>query len=811
MKKSFLLFLVFLNGFISFSQCDYTFSMIDSFGDSWNGNQMVVIQNGDTLATLYGPATTGPEDTVITLTTGVPFTLEWNVIGMYEGEVVIQVFDQFGTMVYELPAGSFGLAGTTIFSWTPICTPCFGTPDPGATVATDSSLCLGSTATLSMQNLPNGVGITYQWYSSTDGVNYTALVNDTLSTLIVGAGPDTYYYCQLNCSGNTANSTPVLITQSPYTDCYCVPGYFSGTMAGDLISNVEIVGTTLANNTGFVAGGPSYTFFTGQPNYTATLVPSASYSVNISTGEYGSQGYAAWIDYNDDGLFSFDERIGFTENLVGTGLTQGQINDSTTFTISLACNPPAGNHRLRIRGVYFEDGNMIDPCNEYGYGETEDYIVTITAAPSCPSAGNVVEVITTQTTANVSWLLNCSSANVFDVEYGPVGFIQGTGTLLSNQTATILGDTASIVLNGLLDNTEYTIYYRAVCGNESSPWSAGSNFYTLCNAILANGWCESFDSNSLTENCWTILNANQDAITWTTDDIIGPLSGDNAAMINTDVNFGNNDDWLISPQLSLTGGEVLRFHYKVYSDFEPNDFHVLLSTSGLQPANFTDTLMTHVAYNTTYMDTILDLSAYSGNVYLAFQIPAGGLDGWMLFIDDICVYSCLVAGNDGTMTVCKNEPFDLFDGLTGTFNQTGTWYNPSNQAMNSSLDTAGNIPGQFNYSYISSSEFCDADTSVVLVTVDGSCTYSSISELDQDFITIYPNPSAGIFNINVNEFIENKSIEITDINGRKIMSNADFIKGTGSYTVDLSSNRSGLYFIQLSGKTRTNTFKVIKQ
>jgi hypothetical protein len=63
----------------------------------------------------------------------------------------------------------------------------------------------------------------------------------------------------------------------------------------------------------------------------------------------------------------------------------------------------------------------------------------------------------------------------------------------------------------------------------------------------------------------------------------------------------------------------------------------------------------------------------------------------------------------------------------------------------------------------------------------------------------------------VNEFIENKSIEITDINGRKIMSNADFIKGTGSYTVDLSSNRSGLYFIQLSGKTRTNIFKVIKQ
>jgi len=798
--------------FLSTAQCNYTFSVLDSFGDSWNGNQMVVIQNGDTLVTLNGPAAAGPEDTVVTLTTGVACTLEWNVVGSYTGEVGIQVFDQFGNMVYELPFNSSDLAGTTIYSWTPVCTPCFGTPDPGATLATDTTLCAGSTATLSLQNSPNGIGITYQWYSSTDGVNYNAISGDTLSTTVVSAGADQYYYCELNCSGSIGNSSPVLITQSPFTECYCVPQYVNGTNSGDLISNVEILGTTLANNTGFVAGGPAYTFFTGQPNYTATLVPSTSYSVNISTGEWGSQGYAAWIDYNDDGVFTIDERIGYTDGVVGTGLTTGVINDSALFTISLACNPPAGTHRIRIRGAYFQDGNLIDPCSSYGYGETEDYLITITAAPTCPSAGQVVNVITTQTTANVSWLLNCSSANVFDIEYGPVGFIQGSGTVLLNQTVAISSDTASVVLSGLMPNTEYTVYYRAVCGNETSLWSMGGNFYTLCSSIPANGWCESFDDSSSTENCWTILDLNQDGKAWSTDDTSSPLNGNNAAVINTDFNSGNNNDWLISPQLTLTGGEVLRFHYKVQSDIEPNDFNVLLSTSGISPANFTDTLMSHVASNTEYMDTILDLSAYSGNINIAFNIPTGGLDGWILYIDDICVYSCLIAGEDSIMTVCKNEPFDLFDGLAGTFNQTGIWYNPSNQEMSSSLDTAGNIPGQFNYYYISSSEFCTADTSILLVNVDDSCTYSnSLIEIDENNISIFPNPSKGIFNINVSGFDEQKSLIVMDINGREIWNKTNFIQGKGIYQIDLNNQSNGIYFVYVFGKNNSNAYKLIKQ
>ena len=116
-------------------------------------------------------------------------------------------------------------------------------------------------------------------------------------------------------------------------------------------------------------------------------MPSTTYTMSVATGEWGNQGMAAWIDYNDDGVFSATERIGATPGLIGSGVTFGQINATGSFTIALACAPPAGIHRLRVRTVYGTAGVLLSPCTNYQWGETEDYVITIAPAPACPSAG----------------------------------------------------------------------------------------------------------------------------------------------------------------------------------------------------------------------------------------------------------------------------------------------------------------------------------------------------------------------------------------------------------------------------------------
>ncbi len=772
---------------------------------------------------------------------------------------------------------------TTTITYISAAFPCSGIPAPGNTICSaGNSVCSGVNFNLSLQNSMLGSGITYQWYTSTDGVSYSPITGATNSTYSTSISTATYFYCSETCSGTSTNSTPVSLSILPFNQCYCTPSYSIGTSSGDLISQIEIIGTTLSNNTGFIAGGPSYTYFTGQPNYTATLLPSASYSLFVATGEYGSQGYAAWIDYNDDGIFDISERIGYTNGTIGQGWTQGQVNDSSTFVISLSCTPPIGMHRMRIRGAYFVDGDQIDPCDEYSYGETEEYDITVASPPACPSAGLVVSTSTTQNSATVSWLLTCSTATIFDIEYGPQGFTQGSGTLLNNQSVTINGDTATFTITGLTENTDYTFYYRADCGTETSLWSAANDFTTRCSSITAIGWCENFDSDSQTEQCWTVLNQNNDFDSWNMNTEFDQFNGNNCASINTDSNFGNNDDWLISPQLSLTGTEILSFYYKVLSDFEPNNLMIKISTTGMNPADFTTTLMSLDSIsNITYQDTSVNLSAYTGNVYVAFHIPQGGLDGWVLYLDQICITECVPAnissdsiqicqtadsldlttvlnigqsqgnwslisnpnalsgstlyldslttgvygvnylvtdacqstaatatifmyepsnaGIDSAVILCKGQPFDLFDALTGNYQTGGIWYDPNDQTLSSSFIVTGNFPGQFNYDYVMTNGVCPSDSSNALLIVN-DCVYVGIDEIDYASVSVYPNPANDLLNVEWNGIADN--LIITDACGRSL---SRFVLTPDSRNFNLQVNDldKGVYWLVLeTGNSR---------
>ena len=86
--------------------------------------------------------------------------------------------------------------------------------------------------------------------------------------------------------------------------CYCKPTIANGCTDGDVIARVTL--NTLDNNsgTGCPSGVLGYSNYTADPNplLTTTLQAGGSYNCTVYAGEY-SEGYAAWIDYNDDGVF----------------------------------------------------------------------------------------------------------------------------------------------------------------------------------------------------------------------------------------------------------------------------------------------------------------------------------------------------------------------------------------------------------------------------------------------------------------------------------------------------------------------------
>ena len=95
-----------------------------------------------------------------------------------------------------------------------------------------------------------------------------------------------------------------------------------------------------------------------------------------------------------------------------------------------------------------------------------------------PTALNVTPF---STTANLSWT-SPNPAGPWQIEYGPQGFVQGTGTIVNN----IL--TNSYTLTGLSPLVSYSYYVRTICEADNvSPWSAVRNFTTTVAPPICGG------------------------------------------------------------------------------------------------------------------------------------------------------------------------------------------------------------------------------------------------------------------------------------------------------------------------------------
>ena len=106
------------------------------------------------------------------------------------------------------------------------------------------------------------------------------------------------------------------------------------------------------------------------------LLIGKGYSIALKSGAPKCLGntstlFAAWIDYNQDGKFSEDERLGNTFAAEPDKVVQLQFNVSKKALL--------GPTRLRIRYTNSFPGSntILDPCKETDFGETEDYTVNI--------------------------------------------------------------------------------------------------------------------------------------------------------------------------------------------------------------------------------------------------------------------------------------------------------------------------------------------------------------------------------------------------------------------------------------------------
>lgn len=112
------------------------------------------------------------------------------------------------------------------------------------------------------------------------------------------------------------------------------------------------------------------------------------------------------------------------------------------------------------------------------------------------------------------------------------------------------------------------------------------------------------------------------------------------------------DRWLITPQITLsTFGNFISWNAKSHDPSYPDDYLVLLSTTGNSPADFKDTIGSVQEEHFEWTNREVDLSSLGLNdssIYVAFVLRT--YDGFKLYLDDI-----LVRGEDASNIEEKNK------------------------------------------------------------------------------------------------------------------------------------------------------------
>lgn len=290
---------------------------------------------------------------------------------------------------------------------------------------------------------------------------------------------NTIYYWQVvpkNANGSATGCAIQSFTTGTTVN-YCTPTTTYGCTDGDVIARVVL--NTLDNDsgTGCPSGTAGYSDYTSDGALTTTLQAGSSYGCTVYAGQY-TEGYAAWIDYNDDGVFdNSTERIGYSAGQVTGSGQVGVLGSSATFPIVLSCNPPLGQHRLRVRAMFNTNGSAVTPCANNSYGEVEDYLITISAAVACPQPTGLSAANPTTNSVELSWNVGCAET-AWDLHVTTAGGGAPSG---APSHPNVNDNTSFLVNTGLVADTDYEFYVRAVCGgsNGASLWSGPFTFSTL--------------------------------------------------------------------------------------------------------------------------------------------------------------------------------------------------------------------------------------------------------------------------------------------------------------------------------------------
>ena len=357
-----------------------------------------------------------------------------------------------------------GLTAATAYAFTVKAKDAAGNISAASNTANVTTLAADTTAPSAPTTL-TASGTTYNstnlsWTASTDNVAVTgydvyqgATLKGSTTTAttfaVTGLSGSTAYAFTVkakDAAGNVSvasNTANVTTPAAPISYCTSLGSSTADEKIG------KVVFGTINNTTTGTAGYEDFTAI-------ATTVTSGSaYTITVTpawTSTAYPEGYAVFIDYNQNGVFTDAGETVWSNAASTTTPVSGSITIPATATL--------GNTRMRVSMKY---NGVPTSCETFSFGQVEDYTLTIqaaaadTTAPTAPTS--LTASGTTQTTTNLSW--TAATDNVAVTGYD---VYQGAAVIGSTTTATTFN------VSGLTASTAYafTVKAKDAAGNVSA-------------------------------------------------------------------------------------------------------------------------------------------------------------------------------------------------------------------------------------------------------------------------------------------------------------------------------------------------------
>ena len=374
--------------------------------------------------------------------------------------------------------------------------------------------------------------------------------------------------------------------------------------------------------------------YTASGAYNYIVTPEISMSIPINTLSAFFKLYKGSADYNITvGVMSDPTNISTFDSL--KNLTPTTISTWQTFDVDFANYTGLGKYiAFKVQGYGAINGMYIDDLE-------------IIETPACAIPIGLTDLSSNTNSITLDWDA-ADDANVLSwiVEYKPID----SSEWLAQSAAS-----HPFVLSGLLSGVVYQIRLYAICSDGDTTNATNTiNVGMPCETISSFPWYEGFENtwfsafglNTGTRPwCWTNINGGEQANgVWrktTSSSYIRTGSGA-LQMYSSSTSAGLSGDWFISPTISLTGNQILRFWAKGYSTYTDilsvKILNVTINGSVAQESDtslFVDIMPNTIIPASDWVEYEVNLGQFSGDYQIAFVRNTTG--GYYLNIDDISI------------------------------------------------------------------------------------------------------------------------------------------------------------------------------